>query len=381
MIHMDQSSAHPAITAAQALAPELSARAAEMDAARRLPADVASAMAAAGLFRAITPQSLGGMESSPAVFMAMLETLGIANASASWCAMIACTSTLAAAHLPPDIAAKIFSDPEMIAAGIFAPMGKAVSDGDDYILTGRWPWGSGSANSHWVGLGAFIEGEKVPRMLFLPTSEAELLDTWHVAGLRGTGSGDMAVKNIRVPKSHSIPSLFSAPVETGPLYTFPPFGLLGIGVASVALGNAQGALEEFHQLASAKKNQGSSRTLSERSGIQARYAENTAKLKAARAYMADELAQTWDQAQADGAQSVERRAALRLACTHMARTAAEVCRVLYDMGGGAVLYEDSPIQRRFRDAHAITQHIVTAPASYELFGRVLFGQPTDASMI
>ena len=97
--------------------------------------------------------------------------------------------------------------------------------------------------------------------------------------------------------------------------------------------------------------------------------------------MADELAQTWDQAQADGAQSVERRAALRLACTHMARTAAEVCRALYDMGGGAVLYEDSPIQRRFRDAHAITQHIVTAPASYELFGRVLFGQPTDASMI
>ena len=120
----------------------------------------------------------------------------------------------------------------------------------------------------------------------------ELLDTWHVAGLRGTGSGDMAVKNIRVPKSHSIPSLFSAPVETGPLYTFPPFGLLGIGVASVALGNAQGALEEFHQLASAKKNQGSSRTLSERSGIQARYAENTAKLKAARAYLSDELAQT-----------------------------------------------------------------------------------------
>jgi len=65
----------------------------------------------------------------------------------------------------------------------------------------------------------------------------------------------------------------------------------------------------------------------------------------------------------------------------MTRTAADVCRAVYDMGGGAVVFEDNPIQRRFRDAHAITQHIVTAPASYELFGRVLFGQPTQTSMI
>jgi len=184
-----------------------------------------------------------------------------------------------------------------------------------------------------------------------------------------------------VPKSHSIPSLFSDPVETGALYTFPPFGLLGIGVASVALGNAQGALDEFYEFASAKKNQGSARTLSQRPVVQRDYARNLAKLKAARSYMADELSQTWEQAQSEGAQSVERRTALRLACTHVTRTAAEVCREIYDMGGGAVLYEDSPIQRRFRDAHAITQHIVTAPASYELFGRVLFGEPTNASMI
>jgi len=378
---MLQSSAHPALTAAHSLAPELSARASEMDEARRLPADLAATMATAGIFRAITPASLGGMEGSPAVFMEMLEALARANASAAWCAMIACTSTLASAHLSPDVAREIFSAPEMIAAGIFAPMGKAAVDGDDYILNGRWPWGSGAANSDWVGLGAIVEGEKAPRMLFMPTDQVELLDTWHVAGLRGTGSGDIVAKNIRVPKTHSIPSLFSAPVETGALYTFPPFGLLGIGVASVALGNAGGALDEFHTLASAKKNQGSSRTLSERPNIQSRYAENLAALKAARSFMTEEIALTWAQAQSEGAQSVERRAALRLACTHMSRTAANICRAVYDMGGGAVLFEDSPIQRRFRDAHAITQHIVTAPASYELFGRVLFGQPTHAGMI
>jgi len=375
------SQTHEAITAAHTLAPELSARAAEMDAARRLPADLAASMAKAGLFRAITPKSLGGMECSPSVFMEMLEALGMANASASWCAMIACTGTLAAAHLSPDVAREIFSAPEMIAAGIFAPLGKAIIDGDDYILKGRWPWGSGAANSDWVGLGAFIEGEKGPRMLFMPTDQVELLDTWHVAGLRGTGSGDIVAKDVRVPKAYSMPSLFTTPQETGPLYTFPPFGLLGIGVASVALGNAQGALDDFYRLAMGKKTQGSVRTLSQRPAVQSRYAQALASLRAARAYMADEIEQTWQQAKADGSQSVERRTALRLACTHMSRIAANVCREVYDMGGGAVLYEDSPIQRRFRDAHAITQHIVTAPGSFELFGRVLFGEPTNDSMI
>lgn len=352
-----------------------------MDEARRLPSDLAATMAQAGIFRAITPLSLGGMECSPIVFMQMLETLASANASASWCAMIACTSTLAAAHLPSEVAADIFKDPNMIAAGIFAPMGQAVIDGDDYVLTGRWPWASGSANSHWVGLGAMIEDEKAPRMLFMPTADVELLDTWHVSGLRGTGSGDIIAKDIRIPKSYSIPSLFNVPVETGPLYTFPPFGLLGIGVASVALGNAQGALDDFYRLAEGKKNQGSVKTLAQRASVQAGFAKAKAQVKAARAYLIDEITQTWEEAQAQGTQSVERRTALRLACTHMARTAADVCRVVYDMGGGTVLFETSPIQRRFRDAHAITQHIVTAPATYELFGRVFFDQPTNASMI
>jgi len=373
--------AHPVITAAQGLAPELSARAGEMETARRLPADLASTMAKAGVFRALTPSSLGGMEVTPAVFMQMLETLAHSNASASWCAMIACTSVLPAASMTPDVAREIYSAPEMIAAGIFAPMGRAVEDGDDYILSGRWPWGSGSANAHWIGLGAIIEGEKIPRMLMVRAQDAELLDTWHVAGLRGTGSGDIAVKNLRVPKAYTVASTFNDLVETGPLYTFPPFGLLGIGVASVALGNAQGALDEFRGLASAKKTQGSSRTLSERPIIRSRYAEHVAALKAARAYLSEEIELTWAQAQKEGTQSTERRAALRLACTHMARIAAKVCDAVYDMAGGAALYETSPLQRRFRDAHAITRHIVTAPASYELFGRVLFGQPVNASQI
>ena len=90
---------------------------------------------------------------------------------------------------------------------------------------------------------------------------------------------------------------------------------------------------------------------------------------------------TWEAALAEEAIPVERRADLRLACTHMTRTSADICRKAYDIGGGAALFLDSELQRRFRDAHAATQHIVTAPATYELTGRIILGLPTNASMV
>jgi alkylation response protein AidB-like acyl-CoA dehydrogenase len=191
----------------------------------------------------------------------------------------------------------------------------------------------------------------------------------------------MVVKDIRVPQSRSVNLMLIKPREQGPLYTFPPFGLLGIGVAGVALGNAGGALRSFEALARAKKNSGSSRTLSERQVIQSDFAKAQAAFRSARAYLVDEIENTWGEAKVQGTQSVDRRAALRLACTHMTRVSAEIARTCYELAGGAALYETNDLQRRFRDAHAITQHIVTAPATYELLGRVMFGLPTQEGMI
>lgn len=369
------------LDAAISLQDTLAERASEMDTARRLPEDLAREMAQAGMFRLITPESLNGLEVTPLRFMEVLEALAKANASASWCSMIACTSSLSAAYMDVQTAAEIFGDPDVIVGGIFAPMGKAVPDVDDFIVTGRWQWGSGSANCQWIGGGAMIEGTKDARMFFFPSGEVELHDTWHVAGLKGTGSGDMSVTNVHVPGARSVSLALDTPRETGALYTFPPFGLLGIGVAGVALGNAVGAVQSFEALATKKKNQGSSRTLSERQVIQSEYAKASAQLRAARAYLVDEIEQTWREATETGTQSIKRRAALRLACSHMTRTAADVTRKMYEYAGGVALFESSDLQRRLRDAHAMTQHIVTAPATFELMGRVMFGLPTNDGMI
>ncbi len=366
----------------KALLPDIELANAEMEAQRRLPAALAKKMAKAGLFRLITPKSLGGFELSLPEIFTHLSTVSQVNASAGWCSMIACTNTLSAAYLSPTIAKKIFGDPEIITGGIFAPSGIAKEAGDDYILTGHWRWGSGSANTQWMACGARIEGRDTPpRMLLFSTSDCELVDSWHVAGLKGTGSGDIIVKDLKVPKERSVALGFDKPVETGPLYTFPPFCLLAIGVAAVAYGNAAGALESFNDLAGHKKTSGASRTLSERETIRVEYAKATARLRAAHAYVREEMESCWAKAIAEGQHSLETRSNLRLACTHLIRTCADVTRMIYEMAGGPALFLDSDLQRRFRDGYAMTQHIITAPATYDLTGRILLGLPTKGHMV
>lgn len=170
------------------------------------------------------------------------------------------------------------------------------------------------------------------RMMIFPTSEAVLHDTWHVMGLKGTGSGDIEVRDILVPRGRSVSLVADTPRETGALFKFPAFGLLALGVSAVALGNARGALDAFHDLATVKKSQGSSKTLSERQTMQAEYARCEAQWRAARAYLFAEIDRVWTIAQGEGSIPMEARADLRLACTHMTRSGADICRTLYDLG-------------------------------------------------
>ena len=382
---------HPTLDAARALQSELSSRAQEMEDVRRLPADLAAKIAQAGLFRMVTPSAYGGLECSPRQIVDAVEAVAEANASAGWCVMIGATTAMNAAYMEPPTAQTVYNDPDIITGGVFAPMGKAIVDGDDYIVSGRWQWGSGSANCTWLCGGCMVfedgelrllpSGRPDTRMMVFPADEADLIDTWHVMGLKGTGSGDLAVENIRVPKARSVSLVADKPYVDGALYKFPAFGLLSLGVAATAMGNAKGALDAFIDLGSVKKSQGSRKTLGERATVQTETARMMAQFRAARAYLHEEIDLTWEIAQHSAEIPVERRAALRMACTHMVRTGAEITRTSYDLGGGAALFEASDLQRRFRDAHAMTQHIVTAPSTWELTGRLLFGLPTDASMV
>jgi indole-3-acetate monooxygenase len=379
------------LEAARAIAPEIAAQADEIEAARRLPQEIAGAMAKAGLYRVAMPKSVGGHEAPPAIVAETIETIARADASAAWCLMIGATTALHAAYLPADLARATYGDADVITGGVFAPLGRAVPDGDDYLVTGRWQWGSGTQNAQWIVGGSMVmDGEKPAlgpdgapyhKMMIFAREDVTFHDTWHVMGLKGTGSLDFSVDGARVPKARSVSLIHDKPREAGPLYRFPPFGLLAMGIAAVALGNAQGALENFQSLATSKKPQASRRTLAERAHTQMIFAEAFASHAGARAFFYDAIAAAWAEASAGKAISLDSRAKLRLASTHATRACAAICRDLHDLAGGSAVYLNNPLQRRFRDAHVATQHMMVAPPTLEVAGRALLGLPTEDSML
>jgi alkylation response protein AidB-like acyl-CoA dehydrogenase len=369
----------------------IASRAADTEAQRRLPADLAAELAQTGMFRMAVPKSLGGIETDVATLFTTLEALGRADAATGWCVMIGGTTALLSAWLPEEHAREIWSDPDVITGGVFAPMGKAVADGDHYRVSGRWPWASGSANCSWLLGGAVIlddgqlrrlpNGAPDHRMMVMRREDVELLDTWDALGMRGTGSGDMAASDVRVPSTRSVSFFTDAPRHDGPLYRFAPFGLLALGIAAVASGNALGAMDELKALATAKKGQGSSRTLAERSVVQADFAVAQADLGAARAFVHAEIASAWDRVVAGDALDLPARARLRLAATRLTQVSARVAAKMHELAGGSSVYASHPLNRRFRDAHVATQHVMVAPPTLELAGRVLMDLPTDDMLL
>jgi alkylation response protein AidB-like acyl-CoA dehydrogenase len=368
----------------RSLKPEVRRRAREIEQARRLPADLARRMAEAGLFRLYLPRSVGGDERSPVEVTALFAEMAEADASVAWCLMIGVNTGLLSAWLAPDAARAVFSDPDIITASAVAPTGRAVLDGDDYIVTGRWAWGSGAENSAWFSGGVLVEGPdgaKQHRLAFFPAADVRLLDTWRAAGLCGTGSLDFEVEGIRVPRALVVPILGTPAVDPAPLYRAPLLGLLGAGQASVALGNAKAALAALERIVIEKRPQNQGRAAAERHTVQAEFALAQGRLAAARALLDEALGAAWDHTLRGDAWTIADRARLRLACTFGVRSAEEVTRPAYDLGGGGAVYLDSELQRRYRDACVLTHHRTVGSQSLELIGSILLDQPTDTMML
>jgi alkylation response protein AidB-like acyl-CoA dehydrogenase len=262
-----------------------------------------------------------------------------------------------------------------VAAGVWAPRGVGLEVDGGVVVSGRWAFCSGISHADWLFAGCLLrrDGDPVMRVVGMPKGELDVLDTWHTGGLRGTGSHDCVATDVFVP-DHRVFSLVDGPPgDAGPLYRFPLFGFFALSIAAAALGNARGAIDDLLELAGTRKPFGSSRTLAERTQTQAVVAESEAALRAARLLMYASIDDAWQAAQRPEPVPTELRLGLRLAATHVTQTAAKVVTAMYELGGGAAIYETSPLQRRFRDAHTATAHFQVNTNSYELPGKLLLG--------
>ncbi len=374
------------LEAAQKLAPLIRSSADETDAARELPRPVFEALADAGLFHLAVPRSIGGGEIDLPSYVEVIEELGKADASTAWAVNQGAIFATYSARMPRDIARAIWIEtPRSVVANTPAPTAKAVVVPGGYRVTGRQGFSTGCRHASWVAAHAQIfdngqvrlEGDQPEmRYFFVPVAEAELLDTWHVRGMRGTGTHHFAVHDVFVPVERTVLSATAPALEPGPLYKIPRTLCFASGDAAVALGMARTCLDTFAELAGSKTPRAMQSLLRDQSMVQVNVGHAEAALRSGRAFLMESVRDIWSEAQA-GAVTLERRAVLRLATTHGIRLAAQVIDSVYSAAGATAAYEGNLIQRHFQDIHVITQHLQGRMAHYELVGRHWLGLPVD----
>ena len=371
------------LTAAATLADRFAPLADDFDRNRKLDQDASDAMAEAGFYRLFVPTHLGGLEASPVISAKVFERLAQGNAACGWVAFIAATSGSTLASIPEESARQIFAHPNVMVAGVFAPSGKAHVEENGVTVNGRWQWGSGTQNADWVLGGCMVDdGSEQPtqHMVLMPASAISFLDTWHVSGLQGTGSTDYQVTDLQGSLGHIVGYKKNRPPKR-PLYQFPQFTLLAIGIGAVALGIGRAAIDELVNLAQSKKRINSKATLADRVHSHLEVARAEATLRSARAFYYQSIEAAWNTAISGEKVSVDQRRDIRLATTHAVEASIKTVDAMYTLGGGAAVYRDSPLQRHFRDVHMASQHIMVAPSTLETVGRLYLGQEAQIATL
>jgi alkylation response protein AidB-like acyl-CoA dehydrogenase len=374
---------------------EISDRAADIEQARRFPDDLARRLAATGLYQLCTPTDAGGCGRSPREYAEVTEELSKADAAAGWCTFIGITSSLAISQLGAQEVRPMFAARDTVCAGVFAPMGRAIPTEQDGVagfrLSGHWQWGSGIQNSDWVSVGGLVthpsgdvvrrdNGAPDHRSFVVERADVEIVDTWYVSGLQGTGSTDFKITDVFVPDRRVfVPATVA--VSDDPIYTFPMFGFLGIGIAAVALGAAQAALDDVLGLVQQKVPQGGRKTLAERPSTHKEIATAHGHIQAGRSFFYQSIDNAWEAVTSGSELSIELRRDVRHSTTHAVNSAETAVDALYRLAGGSAVYKSFALQRRFRDIHVATQHMMVSDSVLELVGRLMVGLETNVSQL
>jgi alkylation response protein AidB-like acyl-CoA dehydrogenase len=379
------------LEAARTLAPLIRSSAPETDAQRELPRPLFEAMADAGLFRLALPRTLGGAEMDLPSYIQVIEELGRADASTAWVTNQVSIFATYAARMETAAARAIWIDtPRSVVANTPQANAQAIVVPGGYRVTGRQGFSTGCRHASWLAAHAPVTDQGRPRLddgqpemryCFVPRAEAQLLDTWQVRGMRGTGTHHFAVDDVFVPDERTVKSVTAPLVERGPLYRLPRTLVFASGDAAVALGTARSCLAAFMELATTKTPRAMDALLRDQPMIQSEVGRAEARLRSSRAFLREAVREIWDAVLATGAVTLEQRAVLRLATTDGIRTAVSIVDMVYNMAGATAAYESSPIQRHFQDVHVMSQHLQARLAHYELVGRHWLGLKIDESRL
>jgi alkylation response protein AidB-like acyl-CoA dehydrogenase len=363
----------------------------EAERERRLSPPVLAALQDAGLLRMCTPRSLGGLEVDPLTRALVIEEISGHDTAAGWTLTNPLDWAYLCARLPDAGAEEIYGRGAhvVIAAQFGRPMQAAPAQGG-YRITGRAPFVSNCYDATWIATTATVLAGEPARaaetgapevvMAYLPRESCHVIDTWHVMGMRGTGSHDVAVTDVLVPTARTfplVPEFTPGSHYQGPLYRFPLVGMVASNLPPLLLAVARRAIAEVAALAQSKVPVAASTVLRERASAQAKLAQAEALVRAGRVFLYETLRETWEATVAGEPLSLRHKADVLLAITHTAQSAVQAVELMYRMAGTSGVYTRSPLERYFRDVEVLRHHAFGAETRYETVGQVYLGLPPD----
>jgi alkylation response protein AidB-like acyl-CoA dehydrogenase len=378
------------VDAAREIAPIIRAHSEEAERERRLSQPVLKALQETGLLRMTTPRSLGGLETDPVTRALVVEEVGRHDSAAAWTLENPLDWAFNCCRLPDEGAEEIYSGgADILIAGQFGRPLHATSTDGGYRISGRAPFVSNCYDADWMLSTVLVDedsaaGESEERMVYFPRGGCEIIDTWDVMGMRGTGSNDISVTDVYVPKSRTfpmVPDFEPGSHYQGPLYRLPLAGVLATGIPTPMLGVARRALDEVTDLARTKTPVASSSPLKERASAQVQLGRAEAILRSGRLLLLDGLSGAWRRCVDGETHSLEQKADLLLAMAHAMSGAVQAVELACSIAGTTAFRATSPLERCFRDVQTMRHHVWASEQRYGTFGQVRLGVPPDFPVV
>jgi|AP03_1055505.scaffolds.fasta_scaffold07720_1 alkylation response protein AidB-like acyl-CoA dehydrogenase len=379
------------IESIQSLVPMIEENAAEAERGRKPVDSVMQAIEKTQAYRYFVPKKYDGFEFSLEGFMQLGMILGAADISTAWVVTFCMEHNWLIGLYNQEAQDHIFSKhPYIIAPGALAPRGVATPVEGGFRLTGQWQWGTGVMHANWVMVGALTEGADPPElcMYALPIEQAEIIDTWQMSGMAGTGSNDIAIKDAFVPgylrqqltdmRAGDSPG---ADIHKTATYRMPMLPVLGLTAAAPAVGCAKKTVDLFKQSLLQRMVYGTRNKLSDRALAQSKLAHLTVRLnntEQALLQIAREVTQ-WGES-GDICPDIA-RAAFRVRIGHVVRDARNIVRDVSEASGSSAHNLQNPLQRALRDLETLSCHTVfDLDVSSEAYGRLLLGLASNTPL-
>ena len=379
------------IAAAHDLVPLLREQAAEADALRRLPDRTVEALVGAGFHRIYQPARYGGGEMDYALQIELGYALGRGSASAAWIALFYATHPFVVGMMEPKAQDEVWqrTPDALIANAFFTPTTTCRPAEGGFVLDGTWIISSGVSHADWNNLNVLVPREGGPpehRFMLVPRADYRILDDWRSAGLAGTGSHSVVLDRVFVPEHRTLKTLDCRGGPTAgsresesPLYRLPLMAVFPAGAVAPAPGIARGALDHLAETLG-RRNNVAGAPVADLPTVQVRLAEAGAAIDSALALLRADCAEIDRMARVGELPDMLQRTRYRRDWGYAVSLSAQAVDALYPLLGAKGLDADNPVQRAWRDLHALASH---AALSWDIqaqhFGRALLGlPPTDA---